>query len=321
MKEIAVTDKEAGQRLDKFLKKYFGNATPSLLFKQMRKKNITLNRKKVEGKELVSPGDRIQVFFSDETFENLKTPGVEFNKFGKFKQEIPKEYHEIKVLFEDEDYLIINKVCGILTESDGSGAPSINDYLLWYLKGKGEKIDTKLYKPSACNRLDRNTSGIVLCAKTYAGARVLSDAIANHSFRKIYLAVAEGNGISEATLTGYHHKDKKENLVQILDTPLNDGDSLVETKILPLEEKDGYSLMEVELVTGKSHQIRAHFASIGHPLAGDKKYGGKAYLGRKMQALHAAKVVFPADEQLGELSGKTIKCPIPSYFGEWNYKL
>ncbi len=317
MKEIGVTDKEAGQRIDKFLKKYFGNATPSLLFKQMRKKNITLNRKKVTGNEIVLAGDSIQVFFSDETFESLKTAGVSFNKFGKAKQETPSEYHEVKVLFEDEDFLIIQKPSGLLTESDGSGSGSVNDYLLWYLKGKGEKLNLSLYKPSACNRLDRNTSGIVLCGKTYKGARCLSDAIASHGFRKIYRAIAEGTGIGERTLTGYHHKDKKKNIVSIEQEPKNEQDTPVETRVKSLCEKEGYSLLAVELITGKSHQIRAHLASIGHPLAGDKKYGGKSYQGRRVQMLHAYQVIFPDLKVLGSLAGQTITAKLPAYFGEW----
>lgn len=306
MKEIFVTEKESGQRIDKYLKKYFGNATPSLLFKQMRKKNITLNRKKVEGKEIVSAGDAIQVFFSDETFEALKTPGVEFNKAGKAKQEIPKEYHQVKVLYESEDFLVAEKPVGLLSESDGSGSASVNDWILWYLKNKGQKVDLKSYKPSVCNRLDRNTSGIILLAKTYYGARTLSDVIASHGFRKIYYAIAEGEGIREAVLTGYHHKDKKTNTVSITREKMDEQDAPVETRVKPVSIRNGYTLCEVELITGKSHQIRAHFASIGHPLAGDKKYGGKSYAGKRVQFLHAYKVIFPEQDELKELSGLEI---------------
>lgn len=319
MKEIIIREKDAGQRLDKFLKKYFSAADNGFLYKMLRKKNIVLNGKRSDGREILAAGDAIKVFFSDETFEKMTGATQTVSIY----QKAFRNLRGIQVLWENEHLIFLNKPAGILSQQDRLDSLSINEWITGYLLDKGENVDLTVYHPSVCNRLDRNTSGIILGAKTYAGSRLLTSLIKEHKLRKIYYAVAEGEIRDSKELKGYLYKDKIKNRVIIYP----DKDSVpggkvqaeaayIHTLYHSLEHKPGYTLLEVELITGKTHQIRAHLASIGHPLAGDLKYGGHVYEGYHYQMLHSAKVVFPGmSDSIGkEISNREILCPPPKNF-------
>ena len=310
MKEVYISKNNAGQRLDKYLIKYFPGTSPSFLYKMLRKKNIVLNGAKVTGKEVISEGDILKVFFSDETFDKFRgehnTSDPNKSKHIKSTGLISNPaFKSIKVLFENDDIIILDKPAGVLSQTDDSGLPSINEWLNEYLISKDFDFDN--YKPGVCNRLDRNTSGIITCGKTYRGGRYLSSLIKEHKVKKYYLALCAGLLYENLILKGYLEKDSKTNKVSIKEKS-DDKTSYIETHIKPIKILDDNTLLEVEIVTGKSHQIRAHLASIGHPLIGDSKYGGPVSKNFRYQALHCYRFILPEteDNYLG-LSGLKIE--------------
>lgn len=333
MKEIVIQEKDAGQRLDKFLKKYFCDAQTGFLYKMLRKKNIVLNGKKAEGKELLRAQDVIGIYFSDGTFETMRgTAHGESSKRNDMLKIYEKAYRElkdVKVLNETEDLIFLDKPAGILSQQDQPGSISLNEWITGYLLAAGRPVELSHYRPSVCNRLDRNTSGIVIGAKTYAGSRLAAGLIKEHKLKKYYYAVVEGEFFAAGGpdpadsrhMTGYLYKDRRTNRAKVyhdmakLPEPYRKEAAKIETNCRALEYKNGYTLLEVELITGKTHQIRAHLASIGYPLAGDLKYGGHPYLStdgsvKKVQMLHAGKIVFPNLSDHGNI----IECPMPEYF-------
>ncbi|MGN0346301.1 MAG: RluA family pseudouridine synthase [Lachnospiraceae bacterium] len=320
MREVSIEKKDSGQRLDKYLKKYFPGASGGFLYKMMRKKNIILNGKKAAGDELLKEGDRIKVFFSEETFEKMhQRKEMQNTNSRSGYQKAYKQLKGIEVILELQDVIFLSKPAGILSQGSDSGEPSLNDWLIGYLMEKGACTDFHIFKPSICNRLDRNTSGVVMCGKTYRGSRFLTDCIRNHQLTKKYLAIIEGipdaTFAAEGELKGYHKKNTITNRVTITRKRTDADESFVHTVYHILSHDATHSLAEVELVTGKSHQIRAHFSSVGHPLAGDTKYGGHSYKGQTKQFLHAYQVVFPQlDEEWKDLSHRVIEAKPPKEF-------
>lgn len=316
MQEIKITQKDAGQRLDKFLKKFFKAAETGFLYKMLRKKNIVLNGKKAEGREILQSGDAIGVFFSEDTWNRMRGPEERQEGSDAAFALYRKAYRELKgiqVLYETEDLIFLNKPAGILSQQDRPGSISLNEWITGYLLAEGQKPELSHYHPSVCNRLDRNTSGIVIGAKTYAGSRLMTELIREHRLKKYYVAVVEGSIDRPASLDGFLQKDAATNKVRIYQDAGSESEKIV-TNYRPLGQKDGYTLLEVELVTGKTHQIRAHLASIGHPLAGDLKYGGHPYRffgekAQKTQLLHAYRLVFPKlENDRNGISERSIIC-------------
>ncbi|MBR1670016.1 MAG: RluA family pseudouridine synthase [Butyrivibrio sp.] len=297
MKEIVIGDNEEGKKLDRFLTSYLKEASTGFIYKMLRKKNITLNDKKAKGTEVLKKGDSIKIFFSDETF--LKFRGEKGGAGKDFAGAISK-LGALPVIYEDSDIVLVNKPASVLSQKSSADDLSLNEWLLNYLYDKKAVTDKSLetYRPSVCNRLDRNTSGLVICAKSLKGARLMNSLIKERRIRKFYRTIVTGNIEDYAHLTGYLFKDEKKNVVHIKEEdPGDERYSYIETtyrKIEYYKDKD-LSLLEVELITGKTHQIRAHLSSIDHPIIGDAKYGGDMSFGLKYQLLHSYRVVFPAD--------------------------
>lgn len=332
MQNHQIGSQEAGQRLDKFLHKYFPEAGTAFLYKMLRKKNIVLNKKKAEGKEILVEGDSLDFFFSEETFakfRGMEKSGTTSRLLTAVYEKAYESLHGITVLYEDADMLALNKPAGVLTQKAEDTDVSLNEWMIGYLLKKGcmtEEI-LKTFKPSVLNRLDRNTSGLVLCGISLKGSQILSRMIHDRTVHKYYAAVVKGRLDKAGILGGVLEKDEIANKVTIKD--VGEGKE-VRTIYEPAAYADGLTLLSIELVTGKTHQIRAHMAGIGHPLLGDAKYGDRSFneayrkKGVKSQLLHAQRMVFPTLRELPEeeakkakdlaFLGKTIEAPLPEVF-------
>lgn len=314
MKEIRITEKEAGQRLDKFLVRYLPEAGKSFLYKMMRKKNIVLNGKKCTGSELLQTEDSVKLFFADETLQKFMGQTI-VEKKSSYPSLDPKT-----VVYEDEQILGINKPVGMLSQKAEESDLSLCEYLTGYLFAT-KALDEEGYRtfhPGVCNRLDRNTSGLVLAGKNNAAARALYAMFQDRSMEKYYLALVKGEMKKKQKIKGYLKKDAATNTVTVTEHEVPDS-SYIETAYEPLKCAGGYTLLKVELITGRTHQIRSHLSFTGHPIVGDGKYGNKRVNevfrkehGLRYQFLHAYEVVFPKlGAPLEALSGKTIQAPLP----------
>ena len=321
MREIVIEKNEAGQRLDKFLAKYMNEASKSFFYKMMRKKNITLNGKKCEGNEKLAEGDVVKLFLAEDTIEKFSSVQV---------QEVKKV--DLDILYEDDEIILVNKPAGMLSQKAKETDESLVEYLIDYLLGSGKLTESGLraFRPSVCNRLDRNTSGIVAAGKSLAGLQMLSGVFKDRSIHKYYQCLVSGVIRDVKTVDGWLLKDEKKNQVRILtDVEAKrfegkGGDEepkRIRTKYEPIATDGRFTLLRVTLLTGRSHQIRAHLASLGHPIVGDFKYGGVSKVnpsGRtvKYQLLHSYRLEFPKlAEPFVYLSGRVFEAPLPGYFG------
>lgn len=307
MREIIIKKNDANQRLDKFLTKRFKTMPKSLMYKYIRTKYIKVNNKKCEISTILKEGDVLKLFIKEEFFENESTTE---------NYDFLKTPTKLDIIYEDENIMLINKKPGVIVHPDEKyHFDSLISRVLHYLYDKNEynPKDDKAFAPALVNRIDRNTGGIVIAAKNAESLRTLNAKMKTRELTKLYLCLVQGTlKHSEGLLGGYIEKNEKKNKVTVLKKPTPNSKP-VKTKYKVLKNINGNSLVEIDLLTGRTHQIRAHMSSIGHPLLGDTKYGYKRKGDNdvyKYQALYAYKITFNFETDGGimeYLNGKSFE--------------
>ncbi len=367
MEKWIIGANEQSQRLDKYLKRRMPAAASSFLYRMLRKKNITLNGARAEGKEILHAGDEVSVFFSRETLDKFmdrgnsgegKETSVYIQAYAKITETVM--HGKPPILYEDEHILLAVKPAGVLSQKAKPEDVSMNEWFLGYLLQKKELSpeDLSLFKPSVCNRLDYHTGGILLCAKTLPASQMFAALLKDRSLHKYYHMVVRGQICQPGVIRGYLEKDTTANKVSFKALDACDkkqketggpemhgrkanakamackgagsGNSkqkgqavYSETRYTPLRTGEKFTLLEALLITGKTHQLRAHLASEGHPIAGDPKYGDvsvntfcrKKY-GLQGQLLFACRIRFPEKmpAPFGYLQGREFTAPDPALF-------
>lgn len=348
MREVIISEREEGQRLDRYLEKYMPDAPKSFFYKMMRKKNIVLNGKKVSGSERIQTGDQIKLFLADETIEGFRlgkkaqevdlgaqhlsqakrptngarqmpqakrpTNGAQQMPRAKRlekgarqgKIELQQGHYDrnlppLQIVYEDAQFLVVNKPVGVLSQKADRNDRSIVEQITDYL---ADNAADDTFRPGICNRLDRNTSGLIVAGKTVRALQDMNKRFKERTICKYYLCVVHGSVSKKQYLKGYLEKDSRTNKVTVRQQP-GPNSVPIATEYLPLQQGmyqgESFTLLQVHLITGKSHQIRAHLASIGHPLVGDVKYSTKRasafdreQLHQRVQLLHAWQLIFTA---------------------------
>lgn len=298
MRSYTINKNDSGQRADKFVMKAVPLLPQTLMYKYFRTKRIKLNRKKCEISTRLNEGDILELYISDEFFgETVEKPEYDFLCAPS----------TLDIVYEDENILLVNKKCGLVVhEDDGGTSDTLIRRIQHYLYDKGEYLPDRenSFAPALCNRLDRNTEGIVIAAKTAEALRILNEKIRAREIEKRYLCVCVGRPPKdEDTLTAYLFKDSKTNTVTVSDKKSPENRTII-TKYKVIRTDGRLSLLEIELLTGRTHQIRAHMAYIGCPLLGDGKYGSNRVnreYGIKTQALCSYKLKFAFKTDAGAL--------------------
>lgn len=352
MKKIVISENEAGQRVDRFLRKYLGGAPLSAVYRIIRK-DLKVNGRRSHEDTMLAPGDEMTLYLSDERIEAFAAPA----------RRRPPAKKQFRVIYEDSQVLIVSKPAGLLVHGDASEKKNtLINQVLGYLQERGEydPAAERIFSPAPVNRIDRNTSGLVIFGKTAPAVRELTKLIRQRDgIRKFYLAVACGQVTEEMVLRQSLVKDEEANRVRVTEpahakagaTKAQDAEAArakaaapaegtakscdpgkptpaspehakaSETRVRPLKTGDRFSLIEAELITGRTHQIRVHMARTGHPLAGDPKYGDRRAnevcrkCGISSQLLHAWRLQFgELGQPLQDLSGRTIEAQPPKAF-------
>ena len=302
---IQIGTNEAGQRCDKFLRKLLKDVPLSAIYKAFRKGDIRVNGKKIKEQYVLEEGDEIVIKY-------LKTSGE--------KKEFVRIDNNFKVTYEDENILMVEKWPNLLVHSDTKGGdPTLTDYVLSYLFDKGDYEPEKeiTFTPAPCNRLDRNTSGVVIFGKNFKYLKALNEAIRERDIEKYYMALVKGR-IKDGVYTGYILKNEDANISKVYDREVPNSKEIA-MEVKTIQSCGTFSLIEINLLTGRSHQLRAHLASLGNPIIGDSKYGDKKLnsffvnrYGLDYQFLYAYKVIFKSDsDELKYMKNKTIAESLP----------
>lgn len=296
MKSFTIAKNDSGQRLDKFITKFCPKLPNALMYKYIRIKRIKVNGKRAEISTKLHVGDVVDMYINDEFFEKKETV-YDFLSASK----------NIDIIYEDENIILLNKKVGLLSHPDDSEyidtlITRVKRYL--FEKSEWNPDDESSFTPALVNRIDRNTSGIVICAKTAEALRVLNQKMKDRELHKIYLCIVHGTPPKkEDIIEGYLVKNESKNKVFISKKPSDDA-KYIKTKYKVLGTKNNLSLVEIDLLTGRTHQIRAHMAWLGNPLLGDGKYGkneSNKKVGYKKQCLCSHKLIFDFTTDAGSL--------------------
>lgn len=317
MRILTVGKNDGGQRLDKFMTKTFGTMPRAMIYKYLRKKCVRVNGVHATADTVLIEGDELRFFISDEYFENKSE-----------KPDLSRIKISFAVVYEDENILVVDKPAGLICQPDSSEQFNVlSNHVLAYLIRKGEYSPEKenSFVPALCNRIDKNTQGLVIAAKTAEALRIMNEKIKKREISKYYKCLVFGvPSPLRATVSAFLKKDGDLNLVTVSENPQKNDKEYknIKTYYETIATDGNISLLRVGLLTGRTHQIRAHMSYLGHPLLGDTKYGTSSMnkgLPFKYQALSSCELTFDFPTDAGVLSylrGKTLK--IPAFFDDWD---